>query len=55
MLLVLDVGNTNTVLGVFAKAAKDGGTGSLQYEHLVANWRVAQASKSASSAATIRS
>src|SRR2546426_4315732 len=41
MLLVLDVGNTNTVLGVFAKAAKDGGTGSLQYEHLVANWRVA--------------
>jgi len=47
MLLVLDVGNTNTVLGVFARVAKiepahppsgnDGG----QYERLVANWRVA--------------
>jgi type III pantothenate kinase len=41
MLLVLDVGNTNTVLGVFAKATKDDGTGSHHYEHLVANWRVA--------------
>jgi type III pantothenate kinase len=40
MLLVLDVGNTNTVLGVFAKAAKDG-AGSHHYEHLAANWRVA--------------
>jgi len=47
MLLVLDVGNTNTVLGVFARVAKvdpaksgdreDGG----RYELLVANWRVA--------------
>ena len=41
MLLVLDVGNTNTVLGVFAKAAKDDGSGSFHYDHLVANWRVA--------------
>ena len=40
MLLVLDVGNTNTVLGVFAKAAKDGAA-SPHYEHIVANWRVA--------------
>jgi type III pantothenate kinase len=40
MLLVLDVGNTNTVLGVFAKAAK--ATASKpQYEKLLANWRVA--------------
>lgn len=35
MLLVLDVGNTNTVLGVFAKSP--GGTG---YDKLLANWRV---------------
>ena len=46
MLLVLDVGNTNTVLGVFAKAAKvassgNGGSESPRYELLVANWRVA--------------
>ena len=41
MLLVLDVGNTNTVLGVFAKSAKDDGAGSHRYEQLVANWRVA--------------
>jgi type III pantothenate kinase len=40
MLLVLDVGNTNTVLGVFAQAAKEGAA-SPHYEHLVANWRVA--------------
>jgi type III pantothenate kinase len=43
MLLVLDVGNTNTVLGVFTGAAKsplkDGNAAS--YERLVANWRVA--------------
>ncbi len=40
MLLVLDVGNTNTVLGVFAKA---GGheADSHRYELPVANWRVA--------------
>src|SRR5712691_10078853 len=41
MLLVLDVGNTNTVLGVFAKAARNGGGESLHYELMVANWRVA--------------
>jgi type III pantothenate kinase len=48
MLLVLDVGNTNTVLGVFAKVAKvhpgEGGAAEFdtpQYELLVANWRVA--------------
>jgi type III pantothenate kinase len=37
MLLVIDVGNTNTVLGVFAKSA--GGAGS-SYDKLQANWRV---------------
>lgn len=36
MLLVFDVGNTNAVLGVFAK--ETGGSG---YKALVANWRVA--------------
>ena len=41
MLLVLDVGNTNTVLGVFAKAAKDDGGASPHYKSIVANWRVA--------------
>jgi len=47
MLLVLDVGNTNTVLGVFARVAKLGraDTGGAEaagrYELLVANWRVA--------------
>ncbi len=45
MLLVLDVGNTNTVLGVFARVAKvhEGATPSAdapRYELLVANWRV---------------
>jgi type III pantothenate kinase len=39
MLLVLDVGNTNTVLGVFAKAV--GATAEApHYERLLANWRV---------------
>jgi type III pantothenate kinase len=38
MLLVLDVGNTNTVLGVFAQAAK---ADAVQPEQLIANWRVA--------------
>src|SRR5215470_8224499 len=37
MLLVLDVGNTNTVLGVFANSEED----DSGYERLVANWRVA--------------
>src|SRR5258707_7926117 len=44
MLFVLDVGNTNTVLGVFARAENNRGDedGSTpRYERLVANWRVA--------------
>jgi len=45
MLFVIDVGNTNTVLGVFGRAAKidpDGGADTPpRYERLVANWRVA--------------
>jgi type III pantothenate kinase len=48
MLLVLDVGNTNTVLGVFDRGPKGepGSNGaaaddSTQYDRLVANWRVA--------------
>src|SRR6476646_10396291 len=41
MLLVLDVGNTNTVLGVFAKAARAEGAACGHYAVLVANWRVA--------------
>src|SRR5258706_5230544 len=45
MLLVIDVGNTNTVLGVFARAAEsqadgDSSDGSPPYGRLVANWRV---------------
>jgi type III pantothenate kinase len=45
MLLVLDVGNTNTVLGVFARGAKvtpDAATPASEhrYELLIANWRV---------------
>ncbi|HEY7351157.1 MAG TPA: type III pantothenate kinase [Terriglobales bacterium] len=39
MLLVLDVGNTNTVLGVFAKSLGDSGAPP-KYAKLVANWRV---------------
>ncbi len=41
MLLVLDVGNSNTVLGVFAKEAKATAAESPRYERLAANWRVA--------------
>ena len=45
MLLVLDVGNTNTVLGVYARVAKlspkENAPDSARYELLVANWRVA--------------
>src|SRR6202167_1511892 len=45
MLLVLDVGNTNTVLGVFARAEKprpnEGDGEPLRYERLLAHWRVA--------------
>ncbi len=48
MLLVIDVGNTNTVLGVFGRVAKahpggdETGNGA-RYERLVAQWRVATA------------
>jgi type III pantothenate kinase len=45
MLLVIDVGNTNTVLGVFARVAKahpgDGTGEAPRYERIVAHWRVA--------------
>jgi len=45
MLFVLDVGNTNTVLGVFAHAEKsrpnEVGGEPLHYERLLAHWRVA--------------
>ena len=37
MLLVVDVGNTNTVLGVFARSTSGAGA---TYDKLVANWRV---------------
>jgi len=49
MLLVIDVGNTNTVLGVYASQAKahPGGEGDApRYERLVANWRVATSRRS---------
>jgi type III pantothenate kinase len=49
MLLVIDVGNTNTVLGVFARVAKvhPGGEADEQrYERLLANWRVATSRRS---------
>ena len=39
MLLVVDVGNTNTVLGVFQRNAGSGDAAP-QYERLLANWRV---------------
>jgi type III pantothenate kinase len=41
MLLVLDVGNTNTVLGVFARAQSSPDGDAVAYEQLLANWRVA--------------
>src|SRR6202142_1076456 len=44
MLLVIDVGNTNTVLGVFDRVPHRAGenvtTEGARYERLVANWRV---------------
>ena len=58
MLLVLDVGNTNTVLGVFARVADPGGdpdglsgddpsqAAPPRYERLLANWRVATVQRS---------
>jgi type III pantothenate kinase len=39
MLFVLDVGNSNTVLGVFAPV-KEGDAASPRYERLLAHWRV---------------
>src|SRR6201987_5040540 len=45
MLFVIDVGNTNTVLGVFARVAKvhagENAQNDAHYERLVAQWRVA--------------
>ena len=45
MLFVLDVGNTNTVLGVFARVAKvnpgEEAGDNHRFERLLANWRVA--------------
>src|SRR5882757_6460411 len=44
MLFVLDVGNTNTVLGVFARFEEtrlDGDNSTPRYQRLVASWRVA--------------
>ncbi len=38
MLLVLDVGNTNTVLGVFEPTPAE--HGAVHYGRLIANWRV---------------
>ncbi len=38
MLLVVDVGNTNTVLGVFERNAPEASGG--QHRKLIANWRV---------------
>jgi type III pantothenate kinase len=47
MLLVIDVGNTNTVLGVFARVAKvhsgDAPSDMPRYQRLVSHWRVATA------------
>ena len=41
MLLVLDVGNTNTVLGVFAKSLTESGVPPIpKYDKMVANWRI---------------
>src|SRR5690242_8984077 len=50
MLLVIDVGNTNTVLGVFAGLAKHPGSEPeeepAQFKRLLANWRVATSRRS---------
>src|SRR5437762_10077799 len=48
MLFVLDVGNTNTVLGVFARQPRAGEqpaatAGSGEFRHLIAHWRVTTA------------
>jgi type III pantothenate kinase len=41
MLLVLDVGNSNTVLGVFAASKQSSPSPAEQHQSLLANWRVA--------------
>jgi type III pantothenate kinase len=41
MLFVLDVGNTNTVLGLYAARNSDGKGSAGAYDRLVAHWRVA--------------
>jgi type III pantothenate kinase len=46
MLLVIDVGNTNTVLGVFSRAAGEATDAPSHYDNLVANWRVATSRRS---------
>jgi len=50
MLLVVDVGNTNTVLGVFARVAKvhpePDDDEPAQFKRLLANWRVATSRRS---------
>jgi type III pantothenate kinase len=47
MLFVIDVGNTNTVLGVFARAdAGKNADEAVRYERLMANWRVATSRRS---------
>ena len=49
MLLVIDVGNTNTVLGVFARVEKvppRTDADEQRYERLLANWRVATSRRS---------
>jgi len=46
MLLVIDVGNTNTVLGVFARAEGQAGGDGPSYGAVVANWRVATSRRS---------
>lgn len=50
MLLVIDVGNTNTVLGVFARVAKvhpePDEDEPAQFKRLLANWRVATSRRS---------
>src|ERR1700729_2997471 len=50
MLFVLDVGNTNTVLGVFARAPgvppNQDSDPAPHYDHLLANWRVATVQRS---------
>jgi type III pantothenate kinase len=47
MLLVIDVGNTNTVLGVFARVdTGESADETPRYERLAANWRVATSRRS---------